>query len=318
MNQEDRTIKITTGARIHFGLLDVHPPFGGMGVMIQDPATTVWSTPPDPNVAARTYDTANNDSANDDSANNDSAEIIARVIGRIKQERAIPKQINIHIDAHRRRHQGLGSGTQCAMAIAEIVARTVAAGVPQETIQRWSGRGRRSRVGSIGYFRGGLIAETGESFDHVALPEDWKILVATPLNTTSTVSGTIENENFERLESPDPAHRLELDELFAKLLESAKRHDFERFSEWLFRYNRSSGKLFSPVQSGVYKSRSIRDLVNRIERLGFRGVGQSSWGPGVFAFCRHQSDAVGLATELEGHAKVVTIASIQNGGRVIE
>ena len=40
-------IEITTGARLHFGLLDTIAPFGGLGVMVTNPKTQISVSPAD-------------------------------------------------------------------------------------------------------------------------------------------------------------------------------------------------------------------------------------------------------------------------------
>ncbi len=39
------SLRITTGSRLHFGLLDTVDPFGGVGVMIDQPVTEVVISP---------------------------------------------------------------------------------------------------------------------------------------------------------------------------------------------------------------------------------------------------------------------------------
>ncbi len=41
------SVRIETGSRLHFGLLDTVDPFGGVGVMIEQPVTEVVVSPSD-------------------------------------------------------------------------------------------------------------------------------------------------------------------------------------------------------------------------------------------------------------------------------
>ncbi|MEP3830402.1 MAG: beta-ribofuranosylaminobenzene 5'-phosphate synthase, partial [Rhodopirellula bahusiensis] len=63
-----------------------------------------------------------------------------------------------------------------------------------------------------------------------------------------------------------------------------QRSDFNVFADALTRYNRSSGELFASVQGGPYNGEATADLIERMIASGHRGVGQSSWGPGVFTW----------------------------------
>jgi len=59
--------------------------------------------------------------------------------------------------------------------------------------------------------------------------------------------------------------------------------DLEAFGEACFEFNRRAGLLFKASQGGEYRSPEAADLVARLRHFGVRGVGQSSWGPTIFA-----------------------------------
>lgn len=288
-------IHITTGARLHFGLLDVRPPFGGIGVMVQTPPTVI-------RLLRRMPESPH-------------SRLVEKVIERIRRDQKIPPSLDIRIESMPRRHMGLGSGTQAAMGVAEAIAMAIQCVDDGELISKWSGRGRRSRIGSIGYSRGGLIAESGDEVMQTSLPDGWRILIATPLEKTDSISGDVEDAKFQALRSPTAQHRGLLTRSYGELLSAATSADFDHFSHAVFQYNQTSGELFAPVQFGVYQSRPVEQLVRKIRELGIIGVGQSSWGPGVFAFCRDQSEADALSVKLAGKAEIVAVTSIRNQGR---
>jgi predicted sugar kinase len=69
----------------------------------------------------------------------------------------------------------------------------------------------------------------------------------------------------------------------------------------VYRFGHAAGQCFAAVQGGPYASDFAERLVNRIRRLGVEGVGQSSWGPTVFAVTQHHADAQSLIESLEAH-----------------
>ena len=60
---------------------------------------------------------------------------------------------------------------------------------------------------------------------------------------------------------------------------------------------RRVGDYFAPAQGGRYASPAVAAVVARLRARGVRGVGQSSWGPTVFAVVR-RPEAEALAQEL--------------------
>ncbi len=74
--------------------------------------------------------------------------------------------------------------------------------------------------------------------------------------------------------------------------------DLDGFGEALFDFNARAGEVFAPVQGGIYASPEVADLVAFIRSRGVRGVGQSSWGPTVFAVVASENAARELARAL--------------------
>lgn len=73
-------------------------------------------------------------------------------------------------------------------------------------------------------------------------------------------------------------------------------------------------------QGGPFASPRIGELVKTLRAAGVRGVGQSSWGPTVFALCESDAAARGLCDQLaedlvEGEG--VLIACPNNTGATI-
>jgi predicted sugar kinase len=96
--------------------------------------------------------------------------------------------------------------------------------------------------------------------------------------------------------------------------------DLAAFGEALFDFNRRCGEAFAPVQGGIYASPAVADLVAFFRRQGVRGVGQSSWGPTVFAVVPDAEEADALSRRLRergpGPAEVVITAACNRGASV--
>jgi predicted sugar kinase len=70
--------------------------------------------------------------------------------------------------------------------------------------------------------------------------------------------------------------------------------DLEGFGEAMYEFNARVGDAFAPAQGGRYAGPAVAALVARLRGLGVTGVGQSSWGPTVFAVVR-RADATRVA-----------------------
>jgi beta-RFAP synthase len=199
-----------------------------------------------------------------------------------------------------------------------------------EALARAVGRGRRSAVGIHGACLGGLIIEGGKLandeisplLSRIALPDSWRFLLLLPDEGTG-LSGEVEQQAFAQL-PPVPAEVTAAlcRELVCDLAPAAVRGDFERFSDALYRYGRLAGECFAARQGGAYASRETERLVMRCRELGVRGVGQSSWGPTLFALCRDARQAESLAADLTlsgelSHRKTL-IAAPDNRGIQVE
>ena len=68
------------------------------------------------------------------------------------------------------------------------------------------------------------------------------------------------------------------------MLPALAERDLDAFGEALYDFNRRVGEMFRAWQGDVYAHPRVVALVRLLRtELGVRGVGQSSWGPAVFA-----------------------------------
>ena len=290
-------MRLTTGTRLHFGLLALGGPrrFGGVGLMIDSPSLTLTATP----AAAWQAE----------------GPLAERALHFAQCFDVSPHRL--HIEAAPPEHSGFGTGTQLALAVGRVLTS-----LPLEQIIARTGRGQRSAIGTHGFAQGGLLVDGGRK-DGIApllarytFPEEWRIVVALPA-TPAGLSGPAEVGAFARLRGnrnhTDDLCRLTLLGMLPAVLE----HDLPAFTAALGEYNAKSGELFAPVQGGPYTSGPVSELIAHIRGLGFEGVGQSSWGPAVFTVT--QSDrAEWLHAQLADRVAEIWLARPRNHGALLE
>ena len=57
------------------------------------------------------------------------------------------------------------------------------------------------------------------------------------------------------------------------------------------------GACFASAQGGTFASPQASLIVDELRRLGFVGVGQSSWGPTLYGFCPFPEDDMTASVE---------------------
>jgi predicted sugar kinase len=67
------------------------------------------------------------------------------------------------------------------------------------------------------------------------------------------------------------------------MLPALAEQDLTVFGEALHEFNARAGEWFAAAQGGRYATEEVAALVRWLRGQGVRGVGQSSWGPTVFA-----------------------------------
>jgi beta-RFAP synthase len=303
-------IRVHTPARLHFGLLalpgsksrllsEKDSPtagrrFGGVGLMVQGPGITLTAVP-----APRW------------SASGPLADRVLEFARRFERAMA-PREVAPHrfvVENASPEHFGLGTGTQLGLAVAATLAGTCS-DLPLDwrSLARALGRGERSAIGVHGFQHGGFLVEGGKgTASEIApllvrrpFPEHWRIVLAVPA-TAIGIHGERECRAFaELLELPAAQHatdtlcRLVLLGMLPALAEA----DYRAFGEAVFEFNARAGELFAPVQNGTYSSAAIAEVVSSVRSWGVPGVGQSSWGPTVFAITEDSEQSASLARQL--------------------
>tara|TARA_R110002049_G_scaffold2750_2_gene21379 strand:- start:82550 stop:83572 length:1023 start_codon:yes stop_codon:yes gene_type:complete len=309
------TVRITTGSRLHFGLLDTAAPFGGVGVMIDQPVTEIVVR------KSRRFQSRTDETTAKVDA--DRIESVAVRAARVCGESALP-ECEVRIAKRPPAHCGLGSGTQMSLALAEAITCVLDRHIgPESIVTQVANRGKRSAVGSHGYFHGGLIyeeaadgSELNSVAERVEIPDVWRVAILRPTRATTLVSGEAESQQFGLLPRAPAQRRDELRSIITDaMLPAARRQDFDAFTAAVHQYNHGSGELFQTVQGGPYNGPHVTQLVQWLVRQGVRGVGQSSWGPGVFAWFESESQWLAFRDRIPPDVACVTVASVRNQGR---
>jgi beta-RFAP synthase len=311
---------------LHFGLFafgDGHAlQYGGVGLMLDQPSTRLqFSRFPELHLQV------------------DDRPRVREIVKRWLQFRgsqcdlpALPEQLKTAIrqlDCPQS-HIGLGSGTQLALAIATGLDRWfgITPGLTAIDAARF-GRAKRSAVGTHGFFLGGLIVDRGKQADesigrleaHVPFPADWRVVLAWSRDLVGP-SGETEDGMFRSLppvtsEAADALRRI----VDQRLLPAARAGDYPGFSRAVFDFGYRAGLSYKPFQQGAFRSPSVGELVDFLRSLGVEGVGQSSWGPLVFALCQDADQAKHvrerLATRFSRDEYCISISTINRGGHSV-
>lgn len=225
-------------------------------------------------------------------------------------------------------HSGLGSGTQLAQSTAAGINRLL--GLPPSRVidvARVLDRGQRSLIGSLGFEHGGLIVDRplsldtkpGSSIDYlaarVALPDDWRVLLIRHPAAVRTF-GDREKALFSGFEKRLCPEAVILESWIENaIVPAATSGDFAGFCQAVYEYGRLSGEYYRAIQGGPYNGPFVTGIVEKVRSMGVCGVGQSSWGPVVFAWCSDQDQAnavAGALQQLMGISTMIEISQVRN------
>jgi len=318
------TVRVVAPCRLHFGLLHVPVPglthwpdgtpvrtFGGAGLMIESLAVTVSLSPDEPfSVEGSLADRARS--------------VLIQLQQKLGRRGAESGRL---VADGPPEHVGLGVGTALSLA----VARAVAGPGPVAELARLTRRGRRSGIGVHGFERGGFLLDAGKTPDdflptlHTRLPfpDAWRVVLLRP-RVVAGWHGDRERAAFDRPRDPAAA-RATTDRLttiaFDELPPALAAGDFAAFADAVYRYNRLAGEPFAADQGGPYAGPEVTSVVETLRSWGVVGVGQSSWGPTVFAFAKDAEDANRLAGRARGqfpNLADVTVTRANNHGAATE
>jgi beta-RFAP synthase len=309
---------VKTPARLHLGLIDMNGDlgrmFGGLGVGIDHPNVIVEAqNSPDYMIKGQEVELSNS--------------IAQKFFSTYNLE---PKA-NINVVEAIPPHIGLGSGTQLSIAIAVALAKLfdVKASVPELAVAM--GRAKRTAVGTTIFQVGGFVVDGGknqktQSFPPLIyrqpFPTKWRFIVAIP-NVKEGLSNSEENHAFQKLTkmpSEDVGQICRL--IMLKLLPALAECDIEAFGEALTRIQVLTGNHFAQAQGGTYSSPAAAECIEFMKKTGAYGVGQSSWGPALYAVVKQEEAKQTLAqVKAYLHRSVggeAYIAKANNRGAIIK
>jgi beta-RFAP synthase len=226
-------------------------------------------------------------------------------------------------------HAGLGSGTQLALSVARGIAELYGRPTRADELAAAVGRARRSAIGTWLFEGGGFIVEGGrrENAERIApllarlpIPNSWRCVVALPW-TAEGVSGESELQAFRTLPAP-PLREVEhvAHVVLMSLLPALVDGDLGAFGEAISTIQQINGSWFAPAQGGTFASGASTELINSMREWGAAGVGQSSWGPAVYAITEGEERAAELASRariaLNGNGMVYVNQFARTGARV--
>jgi beta-RFAP synthase len=241
-------------------------------------------------------------------------------------------QPKVHIDVIKTipGHVGLGSGTQLALAVATALAKVFRINASAPELARAMGRARRTCVGTSIFQMGGFVVDGGKNqktntypplIYRQPFPDEWRFVVAVPHQKVG-LSNSEENHAFEKLtvmHSADVGQICRL--IMFKLLPALAERDIESFGSALTKIQVITGNFFAQAQGGTYSSAVAADCIEFMKKTGAYGVGQSSWGPALYAVVK-QEDAKTTQQSIEeflrnGVGGEVFVAKANNRGATI-
>jgi beta-ribofuranosylaminobenzene 5'-phosphate synthase len=290
-----RTVHITAPSRLHFGLWSLGSSsgrqFGGVGAMVERPGLKLTIAEDQTLVSTGRL----------------SMRAVQAAHRWAQFHQRPPPLVRIRLIESPPEHAGLGTGTQLGLAVA--AGLNALFGLPSQTPQELAisaGRGLRSAVGTYGFVHGGLIVDQGKlSGEPISpldcrldLPADWRFVLVRPKG----LKGLAGEEEAEAMAALPPVPQEVTEELIAeareRLVPAAATGQFDAFARSLHAYGRRAGECFAARQGGPYNGPVLTQLVERIRRLGYEGVGQSSWGPTLFAVAKDTVSAERLAEQV--------------------
>lgn len=310
-------VRVIAPSRLHFGLLrfaeQQGASYGGLGLTLDAPRTVIEvQTAAEWQAVGPMADRA--------------LEFAKLAAQSYRLDQKIP--LHVRVCEAPQPHSGLGTGTQLALAVALGIRQLWQLPTLDATeLSASVGRGKRSAVGSHGFVQGGLIWETGQDCDHslgtlskrLAIPEPWRVLLIT-LPEGQGLHGKRELAAFANVPPVPPEVTQELIQVAeSTILPATESADFDRFAEGVHHYGRLAGSCFASVQGGSFASPAITQLVDQLRGAGILGVGQSSWGPTVFALAASETQANDFADQVRAFGEcAVQITSPNNVGAIVE
>ncbi|NLI91653.1 MAG: hypothetical protein GX434_05440 [Peptococcaceae bacterium] len=283
---------VKAGARLHLGQLDLNGSlgriYGGFGLAIDQPQLEITAERGD-TLSIKCLDKEE--------------KRIERISRQYLKYYSLPG-VKINVIKALPSHSGLGSGTQLSLALGFVISRVYGL---QPSLDELAGitdrESSRSGIGVAAFKRGGFLVDGGKPVNQgetenifkippilarIPFPKEWAIIVALP-QSEEKIFGSKEDDAFQSLKPMKEEVSASICRLLhMKLLPSLKEKDLKGFGQAVTAIQQYVGQYFEPVQGGQYSSVQSSKIAEFLLSQGAEGVGQSSWGPALYAFTKQE------------------------------
>ena len=304
-------VRVAAAARLHLGFLGLngglHRRYGSIGVGITGFSTVV---------SVCHSDRVDIEGADD--------EYIARITETVLAYFRLNAGVRVKVEEQIPRHQGLGSGTQMALALGAAITGLYGIGATVDELALATGRGARSGVG-LGVFKeGGFILDSGKTGGHRLptlifrhnLPEEWRFVLVMD-DRAKGINGMEEIEAFNSLPDMSSEASAEIcQQVLMQMLPSIIEKDCAQFGASVSSIQARIGDYFSAAQGGMFASDNVRRALEFLLENKATGIGQTSWGPTGFAVFPDKKSAVQAMDNFAGRESQVRllVAGAENSG----
>ncbi len=299
-------IEIKTPARIHFGQLDLNGAlgrvYGGTGAAIQKPYTSIKLKKSD-NIEVEGL------------KKEKKKIIIEKFMNKLKERKLIAKNMGVKIIIEKLlpAHNGLGSGTQFGLAVAEGINRLYNLNLaPTELAEIVDRKHSRSAIGFGAFYQGGFIVDAGRPTSEKnndnylppivyrkSIPEAWRFLIVIPFSQKDKMAGEKEIKTFNKIEKmPVEKCAENSHHLLLGMLPAIEENKINEFSSHLNIIEDNAADYFSKTQGGKYSSIHAQKIIDFMVKEGILARGQSSWGPALYGLVENNSKALKIKRKL--------------------
>lgn len=290
-------VTVTAQARLHFGFTNLTPQlgnvYGSIGVALDNPCARVTAIP-----------------AERFSAHGSKARQVEEYANLLADYHGVRWKARVEVEKTINSHSGLGSGTQMALATASALLKLHGMPLRMREAAGAMERGLRSGVGIAAFETGGCILDAGhpqlerpESITPSSvlvrhdMPEGWRFILFLP-TVKPGLSGSEESSVFTQLGETKEITSAICQKVMLEMLPALVNNDIRAFGQALTAIDTLTGMYFHKAQGGTYRERLAENAVDALLSGGAYGVGQSSWGPCLYALADEKtSESVILAAE---------------------
>jgi beta-ribofuranosylaminobenzene 5'-phosphate synthase len=291
-------VTVTAYARLHLGFLNIDDSLGwvhgGVGVGLDAPRLRITAF-----------------SAPDFAIEGEHAERAGRYAHRLAGALGLNWRARLRVEESIPEHSGLGSGTQWALAVGTALTRLHGIRLPARDLAGFLSRGRRSGIGVANFESGGFIVEIGHApaasgTDRLPsevllrrdFPSGWRFVLVIPEGAPG-LSGQAEQEAFAGAGESRSVAEAVCALTLLRLLPALVEENIAAFGSAMSELDRHTGLFFQKTQGETYRGAG-GGIARELLGAGAYGVGQSSWGPCLYALVDDANESAALAAARAG------------------